>query len=101
MFDGLVEGTSSGTAYVPAGERLPTQSTGYWIGDDDLYRTVFDERMRFVYEGASMADRFSWVGMESAPESITTGTLVRVSLARLWNPPSAPAGYYVQLSGTY
>jgi hypothetical protein len=101
LFDGHVEGTPSGTAYVPNEEPLPRQSTGYWTPDAELDRRTFDDKVRYFYLGSSVATRFSWVGMEDPPDEIPVESLVRVSLARLWSPPSAPAGYYVQISGAY
>lgn len=101
LFDGHVVGTPSGTAYVPDEDPLPGRSTGYWLPDAELDRRTFDEKVRFFYLGASEATRFSWVGMEDPPDGVPEGSLVRVSLARLWSPPSAPAGYYVQISGVY
>jgi len=101
LFDGTVTGTPSGTAYVPDQPPLPTRSTGYWIPDSDLYRRSFENKTRFIYAAPSLANRLSWVGMEDPPETLAAGNLVRVSLARLWSPPSAPSGYYVQISGVY
>jgi hypothetical protein len=101
LFDGTVAATPSGTAYVPNEGPLPERSTGYWIPGHDLDLRSFDEKDRFVYLGGGDIERFSWVGMEDPPESIAAGSLVRVSLARLYSPSSAQAGYYVQISGIY
>jgi ATP-dependent DNA helicase RecQ len=101
LFHGTVSGTPSGTAYVPKETPPPKCSTGYWIPGHDLERLSYDEKIRFLYLGDGPIDRFSWVGMEDPPESIPAGSLVRVSLARLYSSSSAPAGYYVQISGVY
>lgn len=101
LFEGHVAGTPSGTAYVPPEEPLPGCSTGYWIPDAHVHKSVFEQKVRYQYAGGGDVSRMSWVGMEDAPDVISPGTLVRVSLARLWSPPSAPSGYYVQVSGVY
>lgn len=99
LFDGTVQMTTSGTAYVPAGGRLPECSTGYWIPGDDLAQRTFETRVRFVWTGKNGSARFTWVGIAEQPERIARGSLVRVSLTRLFSPGTAPAGYYVQISG--
>lgn len=57
--------------------------------------------MRFLYVGSGGPNGFTWAGMADPPSRIAAGTLVRVSLARLYDPESAPAGYYAQISGVY
>lgn len=101
LFDGTVAGTPSGRAYVPEDSQLPPCSTGYWIPSHDLDLKSFNGKVSFIYLGGGQIDRFSWVGMTDPPEEIIAGSLVRVSLARHYSPRSAPAGYYVQISGVY
>jgi len=101
VFDGTVEGTPSGRVYVPGEGPLPTRSTGYWLPDDFLTRYMSFDKPKYHYQGESALNEFTWAGMTDAPDEIESGTLVRVSLARWFNPSSAPAGYYVQISDTY
>jgi hypothetical protein len=99
LFDRTVRSTPSGVAYIPTVGRLPGCSTGFWIPEDDLVRKTFDTRVRFVSMGESGVKRFAWVGVADAPERIEAGSLVRVSLSRLFGSETAPEGYYVQISG--
>jgi hypothetical protein len=101
IFDGTVESTPSGRAYVPEGGPLPSASTGYWEPDASIVKRIAFEKVKFTYWGSSMPDEFTWAGVADPPREIAAGTLVRVSLARWFSPPSAPAGYYVQISGVY
>ncbi|HYI80161.1 MAG TPA: hypothetical protein VEW67_04805 [Thermoleophilaceae bacterium] len=101
IFDGTVAGTPSGRIYVPEGGPLPTRSTGYWLPDRDLVKRVAFGKIRFLYTGPSELDEFTWAGVAEPPQDIEASTLVRVSLARWYSPSSAPAGYYVQISGIY
>ena len=99
LFDGLVAATPNGRVYVPAGGKLPSCSTGYWIPDADLIKHVSFDRAKYLYTGGSAFNELTWAGMADPPDRISAGRLVRVSLARWFSPPSAPAGYYVQISG--
>jgi hypothetical protein len=101
IFDGTVAATPSGRVYVPEDGPLPTQSTGYWIPDAEVLKRISFDKVRYLYTGTSTTDEFTWAGTEDPPEQIAAGTLVRVSLARWFNPSSAPAGYYAQISGVY
>jgi hypothetical protein len=101
LFDGTVRGTPNGRVYVPGEGPLPNCSTGYWLPEDSLIKYISFDRPKFTYQGDSPLDEFTWAGMTDAPDEIEHGTLVRVSLARWYNPSSAPAGYYVQISDTY
>jgi len=101
IFDGTVAATPSGRVYVPEDGPLPAQSTGYWLPDAEVLKRISFEKIRYLYMGTSTTDEFTWAGTENPPEQIAAGTLVRVSLARWFNPSSAPAGYYAQISGVY
>ena len=101
LFDGTVAGTANGRVYVPDDGSLPTRSTGYWIPDAELIKRIAFGKAKFVYAGESELDEFVWVGMTEPPLRIAAGSLVRVSLARWFSPGSAPAGYYVQISGVH
>jgi hypothetical protein len=101
LFDGTVAGTPNGRVYVPADGPLPTRSTGYWILGEEIVGHISHEKMRFLYVGSGGLNGFTWAGMADPPLRIAAGTLVRVSLARWYDPESAPAGYYAQISGVY
>jgi len=101
LFDGTAAATPNGRVYVPGDGQLPTRSTGYWLPDDELIKRISFQKAKFLYAGVSELDEFTWAGMADSPARIPAGSLVRVSLARWFNPPSAPAGYYVQISGVH
>jgi hypothetical protein len=101
LFDSTVAATPSGRVYVPEEGPLPTHSTGYWIPDDEVAKRISFGKVRYLYMGTCEMDEFAWAGVAEPPDGIPAGSLVRVSLARWFNPSSAPAGYYVQISGVY
>jgi len=103
LWDGTLRATPNGRALVLAEGPIPSCSTGYWQPDYSLDRWRWDENSKsyFDYTGPSSIRRFSWAGVATAPEHIAQWTLVRVSLARYWDPETAPAGYYAQISGVY
>jgi hypothetical protein len=101
LFDRTVAGTPNGRVYVPGEGPLPSRSTGYWIPDDEIVKHIAYKKARFLYVGSGELSGFTWAGMADPPPRISPGTLVRVSLARWHDPDSAPAGYYVQISGVY
>jgi hypothetical protein len=101
IFDGTVAGTHTGRVYVPDDGQLPSRSTGYWIPDADLVKTLSYGKTRFLYLGDGELNAFSWAGVAEPPDRIAAGTLVRISLARWHDFDSAPAGYYTQISDIY
>jgi hypothetical protein len=98
LFEGTLLRTDSGTGYVPAGGPFPSCSTGYWLPEQPL---EFDGDRRYVFRADGGRRRIRYVGVIEPAERIEPGTLVRVSLARPWSPPNAPAGLYLQISGWY
>ena len=101
VFDGTVAATPSGRLYIPGEGPVPKRSTGYWIPDDEVVKSIHFEKVKFLYIGGSDFNGFSWAGMAEPPNRIAAESLVRVSLTRWYDPESAPAGYYVQISGVY
>ncbi len=98
LFEGTLQRTKSGTGYVPIGGPFPSCSTGYWLPDQVL---EFDGDSRYVFLGDGGRRRVRYVGVAHPADRIEPGTLVRLSLARPWSPPNAPAGLYLQISGWY
>jgi len=101
LFECTVAATPSGRVYVPEEGPLPACSTGYWIPDHEVAKRISFGKVRYLYMGPSAVDEFTWAGVADPPDHIPAGSFVRVSLARWFNPSSAPAGYYVQISGVY
>ncbi len=106
LFDGLLDWTSSGTGYIPAGENLPTKSVGFWIPDRDLFSRVFSEsKIKYRYPADTNYRSITYVGTQETVVKIPAGTIIRVSLSRLFPSEDSklnlPRGYYLQLSGWY
>jgi hypothetical protein len=106
LFGGLLSWTNSGTGYIPLGGRMPTQSVGFWIADKDLFRVSFENnRVRYRYPNGTNYRNISYVGYQDTLSTIPAGTILRVSLSRIFPPENseitAPRGYYLQLSGWY
>ena len=99
LFDGTVRATPSRAAYIPSHGRLPRCSTGYWVPDRDLVLKLFGTKKRFLMSEQEGVERFAWVGVQEPPERIEAGSLLRVSLSRLFAAEGVAEGYYVQISG--
>lgn len=99
VFEGTVCTTPGGSAYIPSGGRLPRCSTGYWVPGEGLTKSVRGSRVRFSLADHSTEEHLPWVGVEAPPAVIPEGSLVRVSLTRLFGAENVPEGYYVQISG--
>lgn len=99
VFERLVRRTAAGTAYIPATGIPPSCSTGYWLPGDDLLRELIREKPKFLFRQRDTRWWMTWVGVANPPERITKGSLVRLSLSRLFRSETAPEGYYVQISG--
>lgn len=102
LFEGLVRCTPAGTGYVPADGPMPQRSVGFWVSDRPLALSQ-DYKTKYVYSPWPDTRKLSYVGFPDPIEEIPAGTIIRVSLSKLYTPPegSAPSGYYLQLSGWY
>lgn len=106
LYGGLLHWTGSGTGYIPRDSNMPIQSVGFWISNRELYRASFENnKVRYRYPNGSDYRNISYVGCQEAIATIPVGTILRVSLSRLFPPENseitAPRGYYLQLSGWY
>lgn len=99
LYGGTVRSTRSGSVYVPEHGPLPTCSTGYWQPHHSLAPGTNKDRTRFEYANDAGTWRIKWVGTQQPPARIEAGSLVRVSLSRLFGRNDVPSGYYVQISG--
>jgi hypothetical protein len=99
LFEGTTHTTPSGSVYIPSQGRLPPCSTGYWTPDRDLMRQNIGARVRFITTGEGESRRLPWVGVQTPPERIEAGSLVRVSLTRPFSAGTTPEGHYLQISG--
>lgn len=105
LFGGLLNWTGSGTGYIPLGGQMPDKSVGFWVADRDLIRVTFENKVRFRYPNGANYRNISYVGYQETIPTIEAGTILRVSLSRIFPPENseitAPRGYYLQLSGWY
>jgi hypothetical protein len=99
LYHGTVRRTPTGAVYVPERGPLPSCSTGYWQPAHDLLPVAARHGTRFEYADGDRRWRIKWVGTQEPPPSIAAGSLVRVSLSRLFGNEDVPSGYYVQISG--
>lgn len=105
LFDGLLNWTNAGTGFIPEGGRMPSRSVGFWLTDKNLIRVSFENKTRYRYPNGSIYRNISYVGYQDTIETIPSGTIIRVSLSRIFPPQGStintPRGYYLQLSGWY
>lgn len=104
LFDGLLNWTDGGAGYIPAEGHMPARSVGFWIADKDLLRDDFNNKIRFKYPNTNYRT-VRFVGAQEKVVKIPAGTIIRVSLSRLFPSEESkltiPSGYYLQLSGWY
>ncbi len=103
IFDGTLETTSSGRAFVREGARLPQQSTGFWVVSQPVRKSKFEERgTSYWFPEGRHIRAVKYVGMEDPAEEIPDGALVRFSLAK-WKafPQDAERRCYLQVSGWF
>jgi hypothetical protein len=107
LFDGLLHWTNSGTGYIPINGTMPPKSVGFWLSDKDLIRVTFENnsKTRYRFPNSTNYRNISYVGFQETLSIIPAGTILRVSLSRIFPPENseitAPRGYYLQLSGWY
>jgi hypothetical protein len=103
VFDGLARATGNGSGYVSHSTGLPNRSTGYWV--PNLALSQDPGKRRYLYPSQAGIRRVTYVGYAPVIQTIPSGTLVRVSLARWWRPDDADAELeercYLQLSGWF
>jgi len=107
LFDNLLSWTDGKAGYIPAEGQLPGKSVGFWMADKDLIRAPFKiNKVQFLYPNGSDYKKISFVGLQDTVAIIPAGTILRVSLSRLY-PVSenfsvtTHRGFYLQLSGWY
>jgi hypothetical protein len=102
IFNGLLRWTGNGHGYIADKEKLPENSVGFWISDEDLH---FQDKYYTYHSSNRSAPKkaISYVGFLEPIAIITSGTLIRLSLARWWKPEDSEIEErcYLQLSGWY
>lgn len=103
LFEGLLRWTSGGSGYISEDTGIPNFSVGFWISNQDLtYKDFYGPRFQYPNIGFGWRS-FKYVGTEeNIPNSLSAGTLLRVSLARWWSDDEGTEERcYLQLSGWY
>lgn len=106
IFDGLLHWTNSGTGFIPEGGTLPRQSVGFWLTNSDLTKAMFKDKIRYRFPNGMVYRGMSYVGYQESIDVIPSGTILRVSMSRIFPPMgqteiTTPRGFYLQLSGWY
>ena len=104
LYEGLLNSTSNGALYVPAGGDVPPYSTTFWRTDKPLIRDTEDRRIRYRYPTENGGCTLTFVGFQEPLETIPAGMLLRVSLAHRWKPddkPEVEERCYAQISGWF
>ena len=100
IFDGTLDTTESGTAFVPESGPVPNASTGFWLAQRSASFDAEYHRYRFGSAGRIRSAKY--VGMEEAAQLIRPGSVVRFSLARWWKfDPDEEERCFLQLSAVY
>ena len=101
-FDGRLATTDRGTAFIRRDPPIPSSSTGFWVSTRRA--TLDGERgNRYWFAGEGAVRSVKYVGMTWPADSISTGALIRFSLARWaeFPPGVGELRCYLQLSAWY
>jgi hypothetical protein len=100
LFDGLVPlDRSRRKCFVPEEGPVPNCSTGFWLPTVSL---DFDGSRYVLQENGRHVCTIPYVGLDAPVEHIGPDTLVRVSLARWFQPtPDVAPACYLQISGAF
>ncbi|MDE3077155.1 MAG: hypothetical protein KGJ86_17195 [Chloroflexota bacterium] len=109
LFDGMLHFTGQMHGYVER-PNVPDRSTGFWLPADNLQLVSVEGKPYYRCVEGKLCYRhwvcdLKYVGVTKPVDTLSGGTLVRVSLARWWRPSDAPDDLpercYLQLSGWY
>jgi hypothetical protein len=104
LFDGLLIFEQNSSGYITNNHGIPKQSVGFWLPDQDIELTIFNDKRHYFYFVENGVDSIPYVGYEPPIDTIPQGTLIRISLARWWKVPKVnitELRCYCQLSGWY
>lgn len=100
IFEGRLDVTENGSAFLGPGSQLPSGSTGFWQSRTEA---TIDSWQRYWFNGGGPIQRVKYKGMTAAIQTIPKGALIRFSLARWaeFPPGVGELRCYLQLSGFY
>jgi putative nucleic acid modification protein with dual OB domain len=104
IFDGRLQTTAEGKAYVGPQPPLPSGSVGFWLSDCPLTMTKYPavQGRRYWFPEGGPVTSVAYVGMEPQLGVVPAGAVVRFSLAR-WAafPEGAEKRCFLQISGSF
>ncbi len=100
IFDGHLDVTENGTAFLGPRSQLPAGSTGFW---ESRTEATIDSWQRYWFDGGQRIQRVRYKGMTAPIQTIPKGALIRFSLARWaeFPPGVGEQRCYLQLSEVY
>lgn len=101
LFDQLIQWTQNGSGYIDKNGGVPQHSVGFWLSDKDLKRSDYNG-VRYQYPSANGWRSIKYKGLDNPVNTIPSGTLIRVSLARWFSrDENEEPKCWLQLSGWY
>ncbi len=104
LFAGYLQTAANGSTYIAQSSGLPPMSVGFWLADKPLQRQIDGRKTRYLYtDDRGRSHTFPYIGFAPSLPTIPAGTLLRLSLARWWEPPdhTCEPRCYMQLSGWF
>ena len=104
LYEGLLQNSESGRLHIAKQSGIPSYSTTFWRTDQPLTRDTDGRKVRYRYPTENGGCTLTFAGFQEPPETLPTGTLLRVSLAHWWKPEDAPEvgeRCYAQISGWF
>lgn len=101
LFNGYIRFTGSNNGFINHANGVPKFSTCFWISDEDV--TLRSDGKHYECRHWFSLKGMSYKGEPTPTQTISAGTLMRVSLARWWKPEDVDIEErcYVQLSGWF
>lgn len=104
LYSGLLQVSNSGRVYIGQ-DAIPKASTLFWQPDRPLRFSISSRgHFRYAYPSDEGERYLTYVGFQPPVETLPAGILLRVSLARWWQPhdhPEEEPRCYVQISGWF
>ena len=104
LYEGLLQNSESGRLHISKQNGIPSYSTTFWRTDQPLTRDTDGRKVRYRYPTENGGCTLTFAGFQEPPETLPTGTLLRVSLAHWWKPEDIPEigeRCYAQISGWF